>query len=287
MKGVIKYYPIAVVPGFDAVIATNVPIGGGLSSSAALEVATATFLEILTNSKMSSKTETALLCQKAEHTFAGVPCGIMDQMISVMGERDHVLLIDCRDNSPQLIPFKSDWLAILIINSNVKHDLTTNEYAVRREQCEAALKVMGVHSYREVDARARDECLAKVADELLQRRARHVITESLRTLDAVDALKESDFRRLGALMNESHRSLDEDFDVACPETNKLVEITRRCDGVYGSRQTGGGFGGCTVTLIDKGKVEAAVKQIGPEYKRATGYDADFYVCEPSDGARAL
>lgn len=289
------------MPGFDAVIATNVPIGGGLSSSASLEVATATFLESLTKVHMASQADKALLCQKAEHTFAGMPCGIMDQMISVMGQQNHALLIDCQVHTATLIPFDAPDLAVLIINSNVKHELSSSQYAVRRAECGQALADIGWKSYRKCcdayeestggetdpDSVDVDAIISRVKDEVQRRRAKHVITEMHRTIAAANALKRSDFKRMGALMDASHESLDADFEVSCPETNVLVELTRQCAGVYGSRQTGGGFGGCTVTLIERDRVDEAIAFIGPNYQQRTGYEASFFVAEPSDGARVV
>lgn len=280
----------ALVPGFDAVIATNVPIGGGLSSSASLEVSTATFLEALTKVHMASQADKALLCQKAEHTFAGMPCGIMDQMISVMGQSEHALLIDCQVHTASLIPFQAEHLSVLIINSNVKHELSSSQYAVRREECAKALKDIGWKSYRQCcDADYVDDgsVISRVKSEVHRRRAKHVISEMQRTVAAADALKRNDFKGMGKLMDASHESLDVDFEVSCPETNLLVELTRKCTGVYGSRQTGGGFGGCTVTLIEKERVAEAIAVIGPQYLKRTGYEATFYVAEPSAGARVV
>lgn len=252
-------------------------------------MATATFLEALTKVHMSSQAEKALLCQKAEHTFAGMPCGIMDQMISVMGQKDHALLIDCQLHTNTLIPFMAKNLAVLIINSNVKHELSSSQYSVRREECAKALIDIGWKSYREECCNDRDidTIISRVKDEVQRRRAKHVISEIRRTLQAVDALKRNDFAEMGKLMNASHESLDLDFQVSCPETNVLVQLTRRCSGVYGSRQTGGGFGGCTVTLIEKDCVEEAIAFIKPAYLKETGYESSFYVGKPSDGARVI
>ena len=219
-------------------------------------------------------------------------------MISVMGQKNHALLLDCMNHTASLIPFKANDLALLIINSNVKHELSSSQYAVRREECTKALQDIGWTSYRKccdayedtansaaaVDV---DEIISRVKDEVQRRRAKHVITETHRTLAAADALKRSDFKWMGQLMNASHESLDVDFEVSCPETNILVELTRECRGVYGSRQTGGGFGGCTVTLIEKQHLEEAIKFIGPNYLKRTGYEASFFMAEPSDGARVV
>lgn len=254
----------------------------------------ATFLESLTKVHMASQSDKALLCQKAEHLYAEMPCGIMDQMISVMGQKNHVLLIDCLGHTATLIPFKSDHLSILIANSNVKHELSSSQYAVRREECSQALSTLGYKSYRQLADLSVDNgttdvdyIISGVKDEVQRRRAKHVITEIRRTRAAAEALQRNDFVQLGRLMNESHESLDKDFEVSCPETNVLVELTRKCKGVYGARQTGGGFGGCIVSLIEKDNVEEAIAFVAPKYLKETGYEATFFIAEPGDGARVV
>ncbi|XP_053697681.1 galactokinase-like isoform X2 [Sabethes cyaneus] len=286
VKGVMFHFGQA-IPGFNAVINSNVPVGGGLSSSAALEVATATFLEQLTARKIEKPSEKALVCQKAEHTFANMPCGIMDQLISVCGQKDRAILIDCRNLTIEQIPFETTGLAVLICNSSVKHELASSEYPARRKQCQQALQLMGLKSYR--DATEKHLTALKGADEVLTRRARHVITEIKRTVAAAEALKENDFEQMGKLMTESHKSLRDDFNVSCHEVDILVEAALAAPGVLGSRMTGGGFGGCTVTLLRKENVESAVKEIDTIYSRKVGgkYRARFYLVEPSDGARLI
>lgn len=287
IKGVIHSSAgmVAGVPGFNAVIMTNVPVGGGLSSSAALEMSTLTFLEALSPGKSTlTLTDKALICQKAEHEFAGMPCGIMDQLISVMGKQKHALLIDCQSLATQQIPFLADDLAILICNSNVRHELSDSEYPTRRKQCAEALKLMNLTSYR--DAKVENLSALKNSDELLIKRARHVITEIQRTYEAAEALKGHNFVQMGKLMTESHLSLRDDFQVSCKELDILVEAANNCSGVLGSRMTGGGFGGCTVTLVRKNAVANVIHAMQTEYAK---YDckASFYVCEPADGARLI
>ncbi|KAJ6634745.1 Galactokinase [Pseudolycoriella hygida] len=285
IKGVIHSAGIPEVPGFNAVIMTNVPVGGGLSSSAALEMATLTFLEALTAGKSTmTLTDKALLCQKAEHEFAGMPCGIMDQLISAMGKQKHALLIDCQLLSTEQIPFSTNDLAILICNSNVRHELSDSEYPTRRRQCSEALSLMKLKSYR--DAKIENLTALKDCDEVLIRRARHVITEIQRTEEAAEALKGHNFVQMGKLMTESHLSLRDDFEVSCKELDLLVEAANKCTGVLGSRMTGGGFGGCTVTLVRKNDVDNVIRAMKIEYAK---YDrtASFYVCEPSEGARLI
>ncbi|CRK97610.1 CLUMA_CG010996, isoform A [Clunio marinus] len=280
VKGVISHYGFS-VPGFDAVINTNVPIGGGLSSSAALEVATLKFIEIIADEKYAKEKDKALICQKAEHTFANMPCGIMDQFISVMGKEKHALLIDCQSLNVNHIPFDAEDLLVLICNSNVKHELSSSEYPTRRKQCSEALKLMGLESYREANL-SHLKALEGSAENVLIKRARHVIGEIERTLKASEALKSCDFITVGRLMLESHKSLSSDFEVSCHELDKLVDLAMQCNGVLGSRMTGGGFGGCTVSLVLSKEIDNVIKQIDSEYSGAT-----FYVCKPADGARAI
>ncbi|XP_053679497.1 galactokinase-like [Anopheles nili] len=286
VKGVMFHFRQP-VPGFNAVIHTNVPVGSGLSSSAALEVATLTFLEQLTGKKADSFAEAAKLCQRAEHTFANVPCGIMDQLIAIGGKADHAMLIDCRNLATEPIPFEAPDLAVLICNSSVKHELSSSEYPVRRKQCQQALELMGLASYR--DATLNHLKALENAGEVLIRRARHVITEIQRTEAAAEALKAKDFVKMGQLMTESHRSLSEDFDVSCHEVDMLVEGTLGARGVLGSRMTGGGFGGCTVTLVERAFLADVVKEMDTIYSRKTGgkYRARFYLAQAGTGARTL
>ncbi|CAO1408953.1 unnamed protein product [Diamesa serratosioi] len=279
IKGVVHNYGFPVA-GFDVVINTNVPVGGGLSSSAALEVSTLKFLEVITNQCHEKQTDKALICQKAEHDFAGMPCGIMDQFVSVMGKKNHALLIDCQLLTAQHIPFESTDLVIMICNSNVKHELSDSEYPTRRKQCSEALKIMGLKSYRQ--ANLSNLNALKNADEVLLKRARHVITEVQRTIQAAEAMKSHDFIKVGKLMSESHKSLSSDFEVSCQELDQLTELAMRCDGVLGSRMTGGGFGGCTVTLLKATAIDNVINQINSEYNGAT-----FFMCKPDDGARAI
>ncbi|XP_074870266.1 galactokinase isoform X1 [Carettochelys insculpta] len=268
------------LPGFNAVIASNVPLGGGLSSSASLEVATYTFLQHLCpdDGDLVAK---ALACQKAEHTFAGMPCGIMDQLISVMGKEGHALLIDCRSLETHLVPLADPNLVVLITNSNVRHALTGSEYPTRRRQCEEAAKALGKASLREASMADLEAAQALLNKEVCQR-ARHVIGEIERTSQAAQALQARDYSTFGRLMVESHNSLRDDYEVSCPELDELVAAALEVHGVYGSRMTGGGFGGCTVTLLEAGAAEAALQHIKEKYSGT----ATFYFTKPSDGAKA-
>ncbi|XP_069685126.1 galactokinase-like [Periplaneta americana] len=280
VKGVVQNFKGTVV-GFDAVILTNVPIGGGVSSSASLEVATYTFLEAITQDTSTTKKEKALLCQKAEHEFAGMPCGIMDQFISVMGKSGCALLIDCRSMKETAVPIKDPNIAVIITNSNVKRSLATSAYAERREQCEKAAKALGKSSLRDV---TEDEVeRLKPVDEVLHKRARHVVTENKRTEDAAKALQEGNIAKFGTLMVESHNSLKQDYEVSCTELDDLVAAALEVDGVLGSRMTGGGFGGCTVTLAPKDLSDKVIAHMKKKYKG----NPVFYVAEPSEGTRIL
>ncbi|NXF93798.1 GALK1 Galactokinase, partial [Eubucco bourcierii] len=281
VKGVIQHYQGGPVPGFSAVIASDIPLGGGLSSSASLEVATYTFLQQLCpgGGDLVAK---ALACQKAEHTFAGMPCGIMDQFISVMGKEGHVLLIDCRSLETVLVPLTDASLAILITNSNVRHTLTGSEYPTRRRQCEEAAAALGKASLRDATMAELEAARSRMGQEVY-RRARHVIGETARTARAAQALQDRDYRMFGRLMVESHNSLRDDYEVSCPELDELVAAALEVDGVYGSRMTGGGFGGCTVTLLEAEAAERAQHHIQEKYRGTV----TFYLTKPSGGARAL
>ncbi|MEM1210278.1 MAG: galactokinase [Planctomycetota bacterium] len=273
------------VAGFDAAIDSTVPRGGGLSSSASLEVAAATLIESLVG-RTIDPVEKALLAQKAEHDFAGVPCGIMDQFISAMGRAGHALLIDCKTNEPTPVPLDDPSVAVLIIDSKQKHALTGGEYAERRAQCEAAAKAMGVELLRDADG-AMLEGARDAIDEVTYRRARHVITEDERTRSAVEAMKAGDWSAVGRRMVESHASMRDDFEITTPELDRLVELATGQAGVWGSRMTGGGFGGCTVTLVAAEKADAVAEAVVGAYREAFGLQAPWFVTRPADGARVL
>jgi galactokinase len=283
VKGVISNYIGDTPPAFKAVINSTVPTGGGLSSSAAIEVATYTFLDALVGPSAVMPTDKALACQKAEHDYANVPCGIMDQFISVMGKKGNALLIDCRSMTSTLIPMSDPKIVVLITNSNVKHELTGSEYATRRTQCHQAALILKKLSLR--DAKMEDiDYLKKInTDEETIKRARHAVTEIQRTTEAAEALKKKDYKKFGQLMVASHNSLRDDFEVSCPELDQLVELAMQVEGVLGSRMTGGGFGGCTVTLVNSTAVTKVIDHVKKNYKGKP----TFYVCKPSDGPQIL
>ena len=290
VKGVIVGFQRlgAKIPGFDAHIESTVPLGGGVSSSAALEVATATLLEAVTRKKLT-QVQKGLLCQKAEHEFALMPCGIMDQFISVMGRQDHVLLLDCQSRKTQLVPMKSKSVAVLVINTNVKHELTGSEYPDRRRQCEEAAKLLGVKSLRNATLADVNAAPSQMSN-LVFRRARHVVTEIERTTTAARAFARGDWETAGELMYASHGSLRGDYEVSCPELDDVVEIAHgigRKGGVYGCRMTGGGFGGCCVALVQASKVKAIAAKIARAYKAKTKITPSLFVSRPGRGATLL
>uniref|UniRef100_A0A8I3PKD4 Galactokinase n=2 Tax=Canis lupus familiaris TaxID=9615 RepID=A0A8I3PKD4_CANLF len=281
VKGVIQHYPAAPLPGFSAVVVSSVPLGGGLSSSASLEVATYTFLQQLCPDS-GSVAARAQVCQQAEHSFAGVPCGIMDQLIALLGQEGHALLIDCRSLETSLVPLSEPKLAVLITNSNVRHSLGSSEYPLRRRQCEEVARALGKESLREVQLEELEAGRELVSKEGF-RRARHVVGEIRRTAQAAAALCRGDYRAFGRLMVESHHSLRDDYEVSCPELDQLVEAALSAPGVYGSRMTGGGFGGCTVTLLEASFTSQVMQHIQEQYSGT----ATFYLSQAADGAKVL
>jgi galactokinase len=276
------------IPGFDAYILSSVPGGAGLSSSAALECATATFLEGLLDTRLQTR-EKALLCQKAEHDFAHVPCGIMDQFASAFGKPNRLVLIDCRSAEPDLVPFENPDLTVLISNTMVHHELSDGGYALRRKHTEDGLAILGKASWRDVTAADVQANWDKLG-EPINRRARHVVGEISRTIAAAAALARNDFETLGPLMAGSHDSLRDDFEVSCKELDIMVDIARkigRNGGVIGARMTGGGFGGSTVTLCESRKASEIAATLATEYQAATGIQPQIFASRPSLGAHIV
>lgn len=271
--------------GFDVCLVSDVPLGAGLSSSAAIEVSFATLLEAITGITLGKK-EKALLCQKAEHDYANVPCGIMDQFASAFGEEGKLVLIDCMKEEAELVPFERDDLTVLIANTRVSHQLNDGGYAKRRAQTEEALRAIGKPSWRGVTMADVDAVQAELGDEVY-RRARHVVTETERTLAAADALENGEMETLGKLMYASHDSLRDDFEVSCKELDVLVNAARKLgseNGVIGARMTGGGFGGSTVTLCQSELAVQVADFLAKSYKAETGIDAQIIAARPSQGA---
>ncbi len=272
--------------GADLVISGNVPLSSGLSSSAALEVAVGIFCKNLAQLPLS-QTDIALLGQKAENQFVGCQCGNMDQLISALGEKDHCLMIDCRTLDTAAVPLPKN-LAVVIINSNVKHDLVAGEYNSRRQQCEKAADFFNVAALRDVtlhDFAAKAQALAAL-DPLAAKRAKHVITENARVLAAKTALEQQNIAQLSQLMAASHQSMRDDFEITIPEIDYLVELVDSVIGKQGGvRMTGGGFGGCVVALVPQALVEPVRQVVSQNYQKKTGLTETFYLCTASDGGR--
>jgi galactokinase len=270
--------------GFDAVLTSDVPIGAGLSSSAAVEVATAFVFQHVSSLELDG-VQRALLCQKAENEFVGMRCGIMDQYIISLGKRDHALLIDCRSLEYQLVSIPQG-VSLIICDTHKRRGLVDSEYNTRRQECEAGAEFLGVPALRDVTP----EQFAQRQGELgpvTRMRCRHVITENRRVLDAVAALRADDVPRFGELMNASHVSLRDDYQVSCAELDAMVEAAWRQEGVYGARMTGAGFGGCTVNLVAEGAAEAFRERVAQAYTQATGLIPEIYICRAEEGVRVL
>jgi galactokinase len=276
------------IPALDVAFMSTVPMGGGLSSSAALEVCTATLLETALGKNLDP-VEKALLAQKAEHEFAGVPCGIMDQFISALGREGNLLLLDCRTRQTELVPMSDPSVELLVVNTNVKHELGSGEYAKRRAECEEAAKILGVASLRDATADQLEKAKGKMS-EVVYRRARHVIGEIERTLHAAEGIRASNWPTVGQLMYASHYSLRDDYEVSCKELDAVVEIAEDigyAGGIYGCRMTGGGFGGCCVALVKTGDVDAITQKIASEYQAKTGIEAAIFSSRPAAGATVI
>jgi galactokinase len=291
-------YPRGVIAGFlerginpgglDVLLNSTVPLGGGLSSSAALEVSTATLIETVTGKKIDPVAK-ALLCQKAENEFAGVPCGMMDQFVSVIGRQNHLLLLDCRSLKTELVPMSDAAVSLMIINTNVKHELVAGGYGERRAQCELAAKILGIPALRDATAETLERAKDKM-DGVVFRRARHVIGEIERTVYAAEGVRASNWPTVGQLMYASHASLRDDYEVSCKELDVVVEIAEDIGskgGIYGCRMTGGGFGGCAVALVKTELVETISKQIAADYKKKTKIVATIFVSRPAAGATVI
>ena len=262
--------------------------GAGLSSSAALEVCTATLIEVATGQALDP-VDKALLAQKAEHDFAGVPCGIMDQFISALGREGHLLLLDCRTRQTELVPMDDPSVALLVVNTNVKHELGSGEYAKRRAECEEAAKILGLSSLRDATPDELEQAKGKMSDTVY-RRARHVIGEIERTLHAAEGIRASNWPAVGQLMYASHAALRDDYEVSCKELDVVVEIAEDIGfkgGVYGCRMTGGGFGGCAVALVKAEAVAAITQKIAADYKAKTGIEAAIFSSRPAAGATVI
>jgi galactokinase len=275
--------------GARLVIQSDVPIGSGLSSSAAVEVATAFALTKSLGLDVD-RVELARLCRKAENEFVGARVGIMDQFVSLCGEKDKALLLDCRSLEFKLLPLATD-AQLVICNTMVKHALASSEYNERRAQCEEGVRLLGtvlpnVKALRDVTSNQLEEH-KDLLPEVIYRRCRHIVTENERVLVAAQALERNDLQQFGKLMNESHESLRNDFEVSCQELDLMVQLARGVEGVLGARMTGGGFGGCTVNLVERNRVDVFKSAVAPGYFAATGLHPEIYVCTATNGAEEL
>lgn len=268
--------------GADLVISGNVPQGAGLSSSASLEVAVGTVFQQLYHLPLDG-TQVALNGQEAENQFVGCNCGIMDQLISALGKKDHALLIDCRSLGSKAVSMP-EGVAVIIINSNFKRTLVGSEYNTRREQCETGARFFQQKALRDVEL-SQFNAVASQLDPVVAKRVRHVLTENARTVEAADALEKGDLQRMGVLMAESHASMRDDFEITVPQIDTLVEIVKATIGERGGvRMTGGGFGGCIVALVPESLVPEVKQAVADQYEAATGIKETFYVCKASQGA---
>jgi galactokinase len=275
--------------GADLVIWSDVPIGAGLSSSAALEVSCAHAL--LTESGLPfDPIEVAQLCQRAENDFVGMRCGVMDQYISCCGVAGYALLIDCRSLESRHVAIAPN-LRLLIANSRVRHQHAGGEYNLRREACEEGVRLLSrylgpIQALRDVTPKQLESKRRKLP-ELIYRRCRHIVTENARVLEAERALEAGDFVACGRAMNASHLSMRDDFEITCPEVDMLAGLAQNVKGVYGSRMTGGGFGGCTISLLEEWAIDNASQMLTDGYRIGMGRDVDIYVCTPTDGAQLI
>lgn len=272
--------------GLDIVLNGNIPNGSGLSSSASLEVLTGYILRDLFGFDVTN-IDLAQIGQYSENNFNGMNCGIMDQFASAMGKKDHAIFLNTADLSYEYAPLVLSGAKIIVTNSNVKHELVNSEYNVRRSECETALKelqtVVDINGLGDLSEEEFEKYKSAIKDEVRVHRAKHAVYENQRTIRAVEALKKNDLALFGELMNASHVSLRDDYQVSCSEIDVLVEEAWKVDGVIGSRITGGGFGGCTVSIVKDEAVEEFKAKVGAAYKERVGKSADFYVVEIGDG----
>ena len=292
-KGVIKMFldqGYWIDRGFVVLFYGNIPNGAGLSSSASIEIATAVILKDLFQLDIEM-TEMIKLCQKAENLFIGVNSGIMDQFAVGMGKKDHAILLDCNTLKYEYVPVILEEEVIVISNTNKRRGLADSKYNERRGECEKALselqEKLKINALGELTIEEFEENKNLIKDEVRRKRAKHAVYENQRTLKAQKELSDGNLSEFGKLMNQSHESLRDDYEVTGIELDTLVEIAWEQEGVIGSRMTGAGFGGCTVSIVRTDKVESFIKNVGEKYKEKIGYDADFYIVEVSEGARIL
>ncbi|MCM1293620.1 MAG: galactokinase [Bacteroides sp.] len=272
-----------VVKGFDAVFAGNVPLGAGLSSSAALESCFANALNELFNDNRFPKMELAKIGQSTEHNYCGVNCGIMDQFASIHGKKDNLMRLDCRSGEFEYFPFKLDGYRLVLVDSRVKHELVDSPYNKRRESCERVAATLGVETLRDADMAMLDAAKDRISEEDYKR-AKYVIEEKQRVLDVCDALNRGDYETVGRCMYGTHEGMSKLYEVSCEELDYLNDIAREC-GVTGSRIMGGGFGGCTVNLVKDDLYEPFIATVKEKFNARYGHEPQIYPVIVSDGAR--
>ncbi len=277
--------------GFDMVIWGNIPNGSGLSSSASLEVLTGVILKDLYEIPELTMTDLALIGQYSENNFNGCNCGIMDQFAVAMGKKDNAIFLDTATLNYEYAPVVLEDAKIIITNSKVKHSLVDSAYNDRRQECADALKalqtVVDIQTLGDLDIEAFEKYKDAIKDPIQQKRAKHAVYENQRTIKAVAALKANDITTFGELMNQSHVSLRDDYAVSCEEIDILVDLAWKIPGVIGSRITGGGFGGCTVSIVKNDAVDTFIETIGKAYQEKVGHEAEFYTVDIGDGAGRL
>lgn len=281
---------VSITQGYDILFWGNVPAGAGLSSSAAMEVVTAfAFNELLGTGY--DRTELAKIGQVSEHEFAGVMCGIMDQFASAQGKKDHAIYLNCDTLEFDLVPVKLEGIKVVVSNTHSPHHLDSGAYNDRVRQCQLAVQqisaVRPIKNLAELSQADFNQVEHAITDEVAHRRARHVVGEVQRTKDAVEALQQGNIELFGKLMTQSHISLRDDYEVTGLQLDSLAEAAWKVDGVLGSRMTGGGFGGCTVSLVRDEAIPTFIEQVGAEYTEKTGLKADFYIAEIGDGAHRV
>ena len=278
------------VGGFNCAFAGDIPLGAGMSSSAALENAAVFALNRLFDLKLDTLTMVKL-SQRAENEFVGLKCGIMDMFASLFGRKDQVIRLDCQSLEYTYFPFRTDGLRILLLDTQVEHSLATSEYNTRRQQCETGVRLVQrthpeVRSLRDVSAEMLDTCVAPV-DELVYRRCSFVVEENARLLAGTEDLQRGDLAAFGQKMYASHAGLSRKYEVSCPESDWLVEQVNHAEGVFGARQMGGGFGGCTINLVKEAVIDGLVTKLAPLYRKAMGRELKWYIGQIENGTSVI
>ena len=277
--------------GMDILIYGDIPNGSGLSSSASLEVLTGLMLKDTFGFDTLAMTDLALIGQYSENNFNGMNCGIMDQFASAMGKKDNAIFLDTATLNYTYAPVKLTDARIVITNSKVKHSLVSSAYNDRRRECETALamlqKVVDIQTLGDLTEAQFEQYKDAITDPICQKRAKHAVYENQRTIRAVEALQQGDLEEFGRLINASHVSLRDDYETSCAETDLLASLAWKIPGVLGSRITGGGFGGCTVSIVKNDAIDTFIGEIGPVYEKETGHKAEFYIVDIGDGAHKL